>query len=134
MFLKFLSFYNPKFAGKRKEKCDGTCSPLSKSDPSPTLTKNKKKNQRDRKRRMSESVAIEMSELESTPKDPQPVRGKRERPLLKAHSLADLTGFRPLSEREKRRKREEDAIETVVDVCPAPAPAPVPASDFQIWL
>ena len=87
-------------------------------------------------------MAIEMSELESTRIDPKHVRGQRERPLLRSQSLADLTGFRPLSERERRRKREEDAIETVIDVhsapamAPAPAPAPVPSltSDVQIWL
>ena len=73
---------------------------------------------------MAESVAIEMSHLESTRNDPKPVRGRRERPLPRALSLSDLTGFRPLSEREKRRKREEDAIETVVDLAPAPGPAP----------
>ena len=50
---------------------------------------------------MAESVAIEMSELESTRIDP--VKGKRERPLMRSQSLADLTGFRPLSEREKRQ-------------------------------
>ena len=95
---------------------------------------------------MAESVTIQMSHLESTRNDPKPVRGKQERPLLRSQSLADLTGFRPLSERDNRRKREEDAIETVVDLHPDPAPtrapAPAPArdrassraSDLQIWL
>ena len=69
---------------------------------------------------MAESVAIEMSHLESTRNDPKPVRGRRERPLPRALSLSDLTGFRPLSEREKRQKRE-DAIETVVEIHSAPA-------------
>ena len=82
---------------------------------------------------MAESVAIEMSKLESTPKDPKPERGRRERPLMRSESFADLTGFRPLSEREKRQARE-DAIETVVDLHPAPAPAPAPASNSQIWV
>ena len=102
MFFKLLSFYNPKFAGKWKK----AGSPLSKSDSSPASTGNEKKSSRDRKkRRMAESVAIEMSELESTRIDPKHVRGQRERPLLRSQSLADLTGFRPLSERERRRKR-----------------------------
>ena len=118
LILKCLSFYNPKFAGKRKEKCNGTSSPYSKSG-SPTLTSYKKRPKRFEKK-VTESVAIEMSDLESTPKDPKPVRSKRERPLLKAQSLADLTGFRPLSEREKRQKKE-DAIETVVEVHSAPS-------------
>ena len=95
---------------------------------------------------MAESVTIQMSHLESTRNDPKPVRGKQERPLLRSQSLADLTGFRPLSERDNRRKREQDAIETVVDLHPDPAPtrapAPAPArdrassraSDLQIWL
>ena len=97
---------------------------------------------------MAESVTIQMSHLESTRNDPKPVRGKQERPLLRSQSLADLTGFRPLSERDNRRKREEDAIETVVDLHPAPAPTPAcapahapararassRASDLQIWL
>ena len=95
---------------------------------------------------MAESVTIQMSHLESTRNDPKPVRGKQERPMLRSQSLADLTGFRPLSERDNRRKREEDAIETVVDLHPDPAPtrapAPAPArdrassraSDLQIWL
>ena len=95
---------------------------------------------------MAESVTIQMSHLESTRNDPKPVRGKQERPLLRSQSLADLTGFRPLSKRDNRRKREEDAIETVVDLHPDPAPtrapAPAPArdrassraSDLQNWL
>ena len=95
---------------------------------------------------MAESVTIQMSHLESTRNDPKPVRGKQERPPLRSQSLADLTGFRPLSERDNRRKREEDAIETVVDLHPDPAPtrapAPAPArgrassraSDLKIWL
>ena len=70
---------------------------------------------------MAESVTIQMSHLESTRNDPKPVRGKQERPLLRSQSLADLTGFRPLSERDNRRKREEDAIETMAEVHSAPA-------------
>ena len=118
MFLKVLSFYNPKFAGKRKEKCNGTCSPHSKCG-SPTLTSYKKRPKRFEKK-APKSVAIEMSHLESTPNDPKPVRGKQERPLARALSLSDLTGFRPLSEREKRQKKE-DKIETVGEVHSAPA-------------
>ena len=118
IFLKFLSLYNPKFAGKRKEKCNGTCSPRSKCG-SPTLTSYKKRPKRWEKN-VTKSVAIEMSHLESTRNEPKPVRGKQERPLSKAISLSDLTGFRPLSEREKRQKKE-DAIETVVEVHSAPS-------------
>ena len=94
---------------------------------------------------MNESVAIEMSQLESTPKAPKPlkVQARNDRPHSKAPGLSDLTGFRCERERETRREREretrrkkEEAINTVVEMHqpPAPAPAPAPASSSEIWL
>ena len=141
IFLKFLSFYNPKFAGKQKEKE----SPRSRCESS-AQTDSKKRSRKDRKK-WSESCTIEMSNLESTPvdKDLELLKAvaKKDRRPSKAPGLADLTGFRQQRERgernkETRRKREEEAIDTVVEVhsahvaTPAPAPAPAPAQEIYV--